>query len=52
MSDLQQAGLGLPGVGERAALEPEELGFEQRVGNRRAVDVDECRAGARAHPGG
>ena len=43
MRDLQQSGLGLSGVGKRATLEPEELGFEQRVGNRRAVDVDECR---------
>ena len=49
MSDLQQAGLGLPGIGERAAFEPEELGFEQRVGNRRAVDVDERRIRARTH---
>ena len=48
--DLQQAGLGLSGVGERATLEAEELGFEQRVGNRRAVDVDERRIRARAHP--
>ena len=48
MSDLQQAGLGLSGIGKRAAFEPEELGFEQLVGNRRAVDVDECRVRARA----
>ena len=50
MSDLQQSGLGLSGVGKRATFESEELGFEQRVGNRRAVDVDECRIRARAHP--
>ncbi len=43
MSDLKKTGLGLLGVGERAALEPEELGLEQRVGNRRAVHVNEGR---------
>ena len=48
MRDLQEAGLGLTGVGERAALEPEELGLEQGVRNGRAVDVDERRVGARA----
>src|SRR5262245_10841086 len=47
MSELQQTGLGLLCVGERAALEPEQLRFEQRVGNRRAVDVDESRVSAR-----
>ena len=50
MSDLQQSGLGLPGIGERATFVPEELGFEQSIGNRRAVDIDECRIRARAHP--
>ena len=57
MSDLKQARLGLLRVGERAALESEELGLEQRVGNRRTVDVDERRRrpadpsdGSRARP--
>ena len=50
MSDLQQSGLGLSGIGKRATFEPEELGFEQCVGNRRAVDIDECRIRSRAHP--
>ena len=49
MRDLQQAGLRLLGIGERAPLEPEELGFEQRVGNRRTVHVDKRRIRARAH---
>src|SRR5207249_8539306 len=38
---LEQPGLGLSGVGECPALEPEELGLEQALGNGRTVDVDE-----------
>ena len=45
----KEAGLGLPGVRERPALDAEHLGLEQRVGNGRAVDVDEGAGGARAH---
>ena len=45
---LEEAGLRLPGIGERAALEAEQLGLEQRLGNRPAVHVDELPAGARA----
>ena len=48
MSDLKQTCLGLPGVGERAALESEDLGLEQGLGNGCAVDVDEGRARTRA----
>jgi hypothetical protein len=48
MSDLQPAGLRLSGIGECTALEPEELGFKQRVWNRRAVHIDERRVRSRA----
>ena len=44
MCHLQEAGLGLPRVGERAALESEKLRFEQCVRNGRAVDVHERRS--------
>ena len=44
MCHLQEAGLGLPRVGERAALESEKLRFEQCVGNGCAVDVHERRS--------
>src|SRR5262250_3881314 len=49
MRKLEEPGLGLVGARERAALIPEQLRFEQIVGNRRTVDVDErsSRAGAR-----
>ena len=49
MRELEEPGLGLVGARERAALIPEQLRFEQIVGNRRTVDVDErsSRAGAR-----
>ena len=51
---LEQARLGAAGVGERPALEAEHLGLQQRVGDRRAVDVHEgavrARAGAMDHP--
>ena len=49
MRNVQQPCLRLPGVGECATLEPEELGFEQRVRNRRAVHVDECPLRSRTH---
>ncbi len=42
---VKQPGLGLPRIGEGAALEPEQLGFQQRVGDGRTAHVDE-RAGA------
>jgi hypothetical protein len=52
---LKEAGLGLPRVREGAALESEQLGFEQVRRNRRAVDVHERRVAPRArtmdHPG-
>ncbi len=41
MRHLQQTGLGLPRVGECAALESEQLRFEQCVRNSRAVHVHE-----------
>src|SRR5262249_56279064 len=44
---LEETGLGLTGVGERAALETEELGLQQRLGDRGAVHVDERTLGAR-----
>jgi len=36
---LKEARFGAPGVGEGAPLEAEQLGFEQRLRDRRAVDV-------------
>ena len=47
---LEQAGLCLAGVGEGAALVAEQLGFQQGLGNRRAVDVDERGVAPRARP--
>src|SRR5439155_8357190 len=38
---LELAELALPGVGERTALVAEQLGLEQRGGDRRAGDGDE-----------
>jgi hypothetical protein len=38
---LEQADLGAAGVGERAPLEAEQLPLQQRLGDRRAVEVDE-----------
>jgi hypothetical protein len=38
----------LPGAGERAAFVTEQLGFEQLLGDRRAVQRDEGLVGARA----
>jgi hypothetical protein len=43
MRDVQQARLCLPGVRERTAFEAEQLGLEQCLGDRRAVDFDEGR---------
>jgi hypothetical protein len=45
--DLQQTRLGLLRIGERAPLEAENLGLEQRLRDRGAVDIDERRVGAR-----
>ena len=47
MRGLEEAGLGLAGVGECPALEAEQLGLEQRLRDRRAVDVHELPGGAR-----
>ena len=41
VGELELARLVLDGAGERAALEPEQLRFEQLRGQRRAVDLDE-----------
>ena len=41
MRRLEQAGFGLTRVGEGSALEAEELGLEEGLGNRGAVDLDE-----------
>ena len=38
---LKEAGLGAAGIGEGAALETEQLGLEERLGNGRAVHVHE-----------
>ena len=45
---LEETGLGLTRIGEGPALEAEQLGLEEGVGNRGAVDLDERsrRAGA------
>ena len=45
MGRFDQSLLGGPGVGERSALETEELRLQEGVGDRGAVDIDE-RAGA------
>jgi hypothetical protein len=44
---LEEAGLGLLGVGERALLVAEQLRFEEGLGDGGAVDVDEGPARAR-----
>src|SRR5215471_21399606 len=49
-SCLEQAGLGLPGIGECSALDAEELGLEQRLRNGRTVDVHEGARGSLACP--
>ena len=46
---LEQSELGFARSGEGAALESEELGLEQRLWNRRAVDLDEAFRGASTH---
>jgi hypothetical protein len=45
---LKEAGLGVARVGEGAALEAEQLGLQEGLGNRGAVDVDERRLAPRA----
>src|SRR5262249_39255666 len=47
MGELEEPGLRLAGIGGRAALVAEQLGFQEAVGDRGAVDVDEWGAGAR-----
>ena len=47
MGDLQQPGLRLLRIRERATFEAEELGLEQRVGNGRTVHVDKRRVRTR-----
>ena len=47
VGDLDQAELALARVGERAALVAEQLALDQRLGDRRRVELDE-RPGARA----
>ena len=43
---LEPAKLALDGASERALFVPEQLGFQQRIGQSTAVDLDErtCRA--------
>ena len=41
MGRLEQAGLRMARIGERALLEAEELRLEESFRNRRAVDGDE-----------
>ena len=48
MRGLKQSGFCLSGVGERAALEAEQLGFEQAFRNRRAAHIDEWTVAPRA----
>ena len=48
IGQLEAAGAPIGGAGERAALVPEDLALEQRLRNRRAVDGDKRRLGARA----
>ena len=50
MGRFDQSLLGGPGVGERSALEAEELRLQERVGNRGAVDVDEGAGAASSAP--
>ena len=45
--ELEQPRLGSLGIGERAALEAEQLSLEEPVGDRRAVDVHERAVRAR-----
>ena len=48
IGELETAGAPIGGAGERAALVPEDLALEQRFRDRRAVDRDKRRVGARA----
>ena len=48
VSGVEESGLGVAGVGERAAREAEELGLEKRQGQGGAVDVHERGVAARA----
>jgi hypothetical protein len=50
VGSLEQAGLGAPRVREGAPFEAEQLGLQQRLGDSRAVDVDEGAAGAGTLP--
>jgi hypothetical protein len=50
MRQLKETRLGLVGARESAALVAEQLRFEEGLWNRRAVDVDERRAGAGPRP--
>ena len=50
VSRLELAGLRLHGAGEGAALEAEQLGLEQVVRERRAVDLDEWLVAAPRRP--
>ena len=45
---LELAGLARHGAGESALFVAEELGLEERLGNRRAIDGDKRRLGSRA----
>ena len=45
---LKQAGLGAFGIGEGPGLEAEQLRLQQRLGDGRAVDLEERPRGARA----
>ena len=49
LRDLEVAGLFPVGAGERALLVTEQLGLDQRVRNRRAIDRDERLRASRAH---
>ena len=50
MRELKEPGLGLARIREGPALVAEQLRFEEGVGNRRAVDVDERAASPRGGP--
>ena len=48
MGQLESSWLALRGARERALFVAEQLAFEQRLGDRRAIDRDERSVGARA----
>jgi hypothetical protein len=50
MRGLEETGLRAPGVGEGSSLEAEHLSFQQRVGDRRTVHVDERPVWTRPFP--